>query len=544
MIARTPELKAVLQDGDVLKLTTDVFNDSGQTKRVDKYLLVLVYNHFADSKIREDTFVKKRCVPSLSADEIVACRNAATKKIQELEQLEQALAVNPELDYQNIASIIRARHHIVSWMGEIYKYVDGVYILDKEGIIDSEIITELMKNDDFKKDDKVTQAAQQVKHYIRFEKPEPEYPFNKIRGMFNVANGVVKINLDTGDHELLPHNPEFRFNYKLLVEYNAEAPIEPILKYIESLGDDVKDILIQIPAHCLLSMDRQIFKKAYFLKGGEDCGKSTYTQMLAECFFGMSVCCSLSLQELLYDRFKRANLEGKLLNYRGDLPSAKISDAGTFKNLTGGDGVSIEKKGVQSTDNFINRAVFVFSANNYPKITVPDDGGVFWNRWIAVPMNNRFEKDPLFATKTFTKENMSGLLNVVLMAIPSILKDGLKTTPVNIMDDWLRDSDSSYEFIKTHLEKCPGAVLVKGSIYQDYVNWCVENELTSVDIRVFSKTMGGKPFAYRTDSQHKVGGRSGQHCFTDCKRVNEFAIYPDGYQAPAKNAVCNQTALR
>jgi putative DNA primase/helicase len=536
MIAKTPRLKAIMEYGNLKYLTDTIILDKPEESRADAFLKVLVYNHFATKqKIRVDQFCKKRCSPSLTAEEITKATTTAAKKIREIEAEEQtASAAAPamlEMDYKRVSEIIRERHHIIAYLGVLYRYVDGVYIHDKEGMIDSEIITELNKIESFEADDDITKAAQQVKHYIKFEKPEKEYPFNKNHGLFNVNNGVVKIDYTTGDHELISHSPEYKFNYKLVVDYDENAQVESILKYIESLGMDIKDILVQIPAHCLLSIDGHVFKKAYFFMGGQDSGKTTLIQMLALHFFGTPVCSSLSLQELLYDRFKRANLVGKLLNYYGDLPSSKISDAGTFKNLTGGDGISIERKGIQAEENFINRAVFVFSANNYPAINVPEDGGVFWDRWIAVRFNGHFSKDPQFPDKMFTKENMSGLLNLVLLTIPKILKNGL-TTSDSIMDEWMRDSDSSYEFIKKTIEPFPGAVIVKGSIYQEYQNYCIENELSSVDIRVFSKTMGKKPFAYRTDSQHKVQGKV-QHCYTDCKRIGDMATMPDGWKDPA-----------
>ncbi len=547
-----PQLKELLRAGELISLTSekikDTIDDDGTQikQRVNDYIVVLVYNHFVDkNKIREASFVKKRCDPPLSESELKQAKEMADTKIKELQTLERAaVASTPEaqlLNYQHIADNIRKRHNILAYLGVIYKYVDGVYVDDKEGLIDSEIISELVKVDEFEMDDDITKAAHQVKHYLKFEMPEKEYPFNKVRGTFNVANGVIKVDLSTGDHELLPHSPEYKFNYKLKVEYNEDASIEPILKYIESLGVEIKELLIQIPAHCLLSMDGQVFKKAYFLKGGQDCGKSTYTQMLAERFFGLPVCSSLSLQELLFDKFKRANLEGKLLNYRGDLPSSKVSDTGTFKMLTGGDGVNIERKGIQAQDNFINKAVFVFSANNYPQIVVPEDGGAFWDRWIPIPMNNHFESDPLFSDKTFTPENMSGLLNLVLMTMPSLLKEGIKTNG-GIMKDWMKDADSSYEYISNNIERCDQAVIIKGTLFQDYIRYCGDNELSSVDIKVFTKAM--RSFGYRVDSQFTINKRR-EHCYSDCKKKSEpFGTFPDGVTTVDISGIVNQPAQK
>ena len=373
------------------------------------------------------------------------------------------------------------------------------------------------------------------------EKIELEKPFNPQKNAFNVSNGVVILDLNTGEHHIVEHSHTYKFDYKLQVAYDQDADVGEILLYIESLGIEIKDILIQIPAHCMLSMNGYIYKKAYFLKGEKDCGKTTYMEMLAKKFFGESMCCSLSLHELLYDRFKPYNLKGKIMSYYGDLPDTKLKDIGKFRMLTGGDGMNIEAKGVQSEDNFVNRAVLMFGSNNYPKIDVPNDSGAFWGRWIPAPFGNRFIVDPSFVSRTFTDANMSALLNLVLMMIPSIIQDGLRTNG-DIMTEWLRDSDTSYEFIQNSLSKCIGAVVIKNTCYANYVDYCNENDLSISDIKVFSRAM--RSCGYNIESTHTINGKR-EHCYSDCKlNSSDFALYPDGFKDPIKIDIAkSQTTL-
>ena len=75
---------------------------------------------------------------------------------------------------------------------------------------------------------------------------------------------------------------------------------------------------------------------------------------------------SLDLKEL-GDRFKTAELFGKLANIGDDIGDEFIANASIFKKLVTGDQVNVERKGKDPFE-FINYAKFLFSANVIPRI--------------------------------------------------------------------------------------------------------------------------------------------------------------------------------
>ena len=75
---------------------------------------------------------------------------------------------------------------------------------------------------------------------------------------------------------------------------------------------------------------------------------------------------SVNLQDLINDRFKRAELFGKKANISGDVPSVPLKDPQMFQNLTGGDDVTVEFK-YGDPFQMTNTAKLIFGANKLPK---------------------------------------------------------------------------------------------------------------------------------------------------------------------------------
>ena len=372
-------------------------------------------------------------------------------------------------DYNVIAGELRDKYNTLSFKKNLFRYQDGVYAED-EGFLDSEITNELLQRGIAPKE-RVTSAAQQVRHYLVFGKIETEYPFNIYPDVVPLKNGILKINFATGTTALLPFSPEYRFNYRLNVSYDAAADGTPIKKYLDSLGPD-GDILLQIPAHAILSMLGRVYKKAYFLKGAKNSGKSTYIDLLVRHFFGARVCSSISLQALLFDRFRLAELDGKILNAYADLSDQKIRDTGIFKMLTGGDLLTVERKH-RDPYQMQNKALLLFSANRYPKIDAGDEA--FWDRWIALEFSNVFSVDTTFEGRTFTETNISGFLNLVLERMQKIITSAIKVTD-SVEHQWLNDASSCHRFIADELERDPGAILIKADVYKRYVDYCSDGD--------------------------------------------------------------------
>ncbi|AGB02418.1 DNA primase family protein [Methanoregula formicica] len=453
------------------------------------------------------------------------CEAARKKEVERVTAEKVADEKREGVDYYGIAQELLRNGDLLSFNGAVFRYRDGIFREDK-GQLESQIQTVLQYRGMGAKE-KVTTATAQVKHYILFDSPNLEYPFNQSPNAIPLENGVLLLDLETGTASLVNHSSEYRFNYKIRAKYDPAAKTGAVIEYLNSLGVD-KDLLLQIPAHSLLSMLGRVYKRAYFLKGDRDSGKSTFIRLVTHCLFGPGTCSNISLHDLLFDRFRLADLDGKIVNAYADLADSKIGNIGLFKALTGGDAVTVERKH-KDPYSMVNRAVFLFSANRYPKIKGGDDA--WWSRWIAVNFERSFTRDPDYDTRLFTDEFISGFLLLIIERMTAIIKSKDLITTTNVERDWLSDASSGYAFIRDCLERCKGAVLVKRDLYASYVEYCHDAEFeveSQKDITELLKQAGA------IDAYPKINGRQ-EHCYQGFKLKNLSPIFPDAVRKDADN---------
>lgn len=241
--------------------------------------------------------------------------------------------------------------------------------------------------------------------------------------MIPVNNGIVKIDFERGVIDLIPFSHDYKFNYKLPIDYDPDADSTPMELILRQYMDNV-EVLYQIPAQALLQMlGFDPFKKCYLLHGKNDAGKSTYLELLYKTF-GYDNKSDISLHDLNQEksRFKTAGLIGKLFNIHDDLSNIPLKDAGVIKNLTGSYSHDVEIKGIQAFRAHIT-AVHIFAYNQpstFDREIEMDNG--FWSRWVYVYFPNSFKRDPKFHSRIFTPKNLSGFFNGVLATVIKIAK--------------------------------------------------------------------------------------------------------------------------
>jgi len=84
-------------------------------------------------------------------------------------------------------------------------------------------------------------------------------------------------------------------------------------------------------------------QKCFAIVGAAGAGKSVLLNVLNEILLGSGNVSNVSWQSL-NERFKTAELFGKLANIFADLPTKNIDDNGIFKALVGEDYLTVEKK--------------------------------------------------------------------------------------------------------------------------------------------------------------------------------------------------------
>ncbi len=272
-----------------------------------------------------------------------------------------------------------------------------------------------------------------------------EYSFNHCEGFIPVRNGTLHIEA----RQLFEHSPVFGFTYCVTPSYKPDADPTTVLHYLKSLThEDEVDLLIQMHAQALI---HEPMKKAYILynRSGNN-GKSTFLEFSTR-FFGLENVSHVSLQDLCKGGFRLAEIDGKVANIYGDLPSDYIPDMGQFKTLTGDDTIAVERK-YQDPYSLRNRALLVFGCNKLPEIG--EMSSPIYERLYLIEFPNQFKVKIGFLEELTTEENLSAMLNLCLDRIDILLEQGLiKDKDVDeTREVWQNQSDNCYRFISANLE--------------------------------------------------------------------------------------------
>lgn len=179
--------------------------------------------------------------------------------------------------------------------------------------------------------------------------------------VLNLRNGML--DLRTG--QLLPHSPAYLSRVQVDVAWDPDAVCPRYEKWVsESCPGQVDDLEESVSAMLDPSATPS---KAVFLFGPSRSGKSTFLRIM-QAVAGVSNCSGVSLHMLSDDRFAAANLYGRMLNTCADLSASHLSDTSLFKQMTGGDLITANRK-YGHEFQFTNTALFAFSANRIPTVS-------------------------------------------------------------------------------------------------------------------------------------------------------------------------------
>lgn len=193
-----------------------------------------------------------------------------------------------------------------------------------------------------------------------------ETDFNADENLICFRNGVLR--LDT--MELMPHSPEFLLTTKINTDWHPSCMISgtPVFdKFMAEFsgGDsDITECLLQYLGVCLSNIHGYRFKKALFVYGESNCGKSVLREF-AEKMIGEENCSAGNLAQL-NDKFGAAELFGKRIYGSADISAATAKELDVFKQVVGRDPVQMQFK-FKGIFNYKYLGLLWFGCNFFPK---------------------------------------------------------------------------------------------------------------------------------------------------------------------------------
>ena len=300
-------------------------------------------------------------------------------------------------------------------------------------------------------------------------------------------NGIYNIN--TG--KLEEFNPAVIVKNKIPWNYNYDAyneTLDGVLDRISCNDDNIRDLLEEMAGYCMYR--RNELRKAFILIGDKANGKSTYLDCLTY-MVGDENCTALDLKEL-GDRFRTAELFGKLICAGDDIGDEFIANPAIFKKVVSGDPIVVERKG-QDPFTLYNYSKPIFSANNIPRIK--DKTGAVLDRLVIVPFNATFSKndanyDPYIKYKLRSSEAMEYLIQLSLDGLKRVLDNNGFTICAKVqeeLDEYNEQNNPIVGFFKELDLEVDVVNQPTKDVYTRYKLYCNESGFNPMSAGEFTK---------------------------------------------------------
>ena len=378
--------------------------------------------------------------------------------------------------FNQFAKYLKNTFNIIKLDGQLHMYKDGVYV-DGLHLIQSEMVkiipaltsrnrTEVLKYLDL--------IAPKVKHVSSAN----FIPFN---------NGIY--NLDT--EQLEEFRPDIIVKNKIPFNYNYDAYNEDMDKMLDRVScydDNIRDLLEEVAGYCFYR--RNELRKAFIFIGDKANGKSTYLDCL-NYMVGEDNRTALDLKEL-GDRFRTAELFGKLICAGDDIGDEFIANPAVFKKVVSGDPIIVERKG-QDPFTLYNYSKPIFSANNIPRIK--DKTGAVLDRLVIVPFNANFKKDsegydPYIKYKLRADSAMEYLIQLGLDGLKRVLDNNSFTMSAKVqteLDDYNEQNNPIVGFFKDLDVDIEVLNQPTKDVYLRYKLYCNDNGFNPMSAGEFNK---------------------------------------------------------
>lgn len=467
---------------------SDLEAGDGRNQALFNYILTLQSNDFSTDECRETLEIINKYVlkDPLSEEEL--------KTLSRDEAFQKPIFFRKtQFLFDRFARYLKNNNHIIKIDGQLHVYRNGIYV-DGNKEIEAQMIDHIPDLNKAKRAEVLAYMDIMIRENTKMS--DANYiAFN---------NGLY--NLET--EELEDFTPEIVITNKIPYDYVPDtysSITDTALNKLACNDKSVRLLLEECIGYCFYR--RSELRKAFILTGEKENGKSTFLSMLDN-LLGSENIANLDLKEL-GDRFKTAELFGKLANIGDDIGDEFIPNPAIFKKLSSGNPINVEHKGADPFD-FSNYAKLIFSANDIPRIK--DKSGAVLSRLVIIPFNARFtaedpDFDPYIKYKLIQREPMEYLINIGLEGLKRILKNQ-GFTRSTIVDNAIAEYEEGNNPVLLFFKEDPKIENEStGAVYKEYYEFCMANNFQPMsniefskqvkkyfDVTIINKTINGKKY--------------------------------------------------
>lgn len=480
----------------------DFFNleeGDGRNQALFDYILTLQSNDFSKDEVRETINLINKYVLSdpMSQSEV----DTILREDAFSDEIFYGGKNGTSFLFDKFARFLKNEHHIIKMHNTLYIYDNGVY-LNNNASIEYAMIQHLPRLRGTQRKEVLNYLEIINKHNTK--ETDADY--------ISFRNGVL--NIKTG--ELHEHSPEFIITNKIDWDYNPNAYDKITDATLDKMAVHDKEIRMLMEEMIGYTFYRRNeLGKAFILTGEKNNGKSTFLDMIKN-ILGEDNIAALDLKEL-GERFKTAELVGKLANIGDDIDSDYIRNTGVFKKLVTGERMNVERKNEDPFD-FNNHSKLLFSANSIPRLGSGKDSAAILRRLIIIPFNATFSKDdpdfdPYIKDKLTTQQATEYLINLGIKALKHVLKNRGFTESNKVekeIEEYEKTSNPLIGFVEIYEEEVESFVgQYLDDVYKRYQEYCIRDGYNSLAKNEFSKqlqqrlklstkrrTVSGKKYSY------------------------------------------------
>ena len=446
----------------------------GRNQALFNYILTLQSNDFSVDECRETIRIINAYVLKEPLDD------SEIETILRDDSFRKPIFFGPKgtFLFDKFASYIKNNNHVIKINGQMHIYQNGVYV---NGV--KHVEAEMIKHIPNLNRSKRTEVLTYLDLLVDGNTPPSDAKY--------IAFNNCIYDIESG--ETMDFDPSFIITNKINFNYNPAAYSEITDKTLNKLACNdpkIRELLEEVAGYVMYR--RNELRKAFIFIGGAAGGKSTYLDMIKS-MLGDRNTVALDLKEL-GDRFKTAEIFGKLAIIGDDIGDEFIPNPAVFKKITSGDRVNAERKGLDPFD-FNSYAKPLFSANNIPRIK--DKSGAVVSRLVIVPFNAAFSPDdpdfdPYIKYKLRQPESMEYLIQIGIAGLKRVLKNRRFTTSAKVQKELEEYEENNNPILLFFKEEPKIENEVTAVVYKAYCEFCAANSFTPMSNIEFSKQVKKK----------------------------------------------------